>query len=591
VDYSRLEGSETALRAFEANTSPRFRYIDNLERWVEGRQYEGLKDWFDEAVSLWERAPCIVYLLTKGSIDSKKDLVVGEGHFPAITSSPDEDDEDFDKELGLGEDASRILDRFIQKAIEQSKLDKVLRDTIEQAQGSSSAVLLFGAREGRLFAETTKAKWCEPTFDKQRRCTRLEIRYPYLDPYKENGRWKVRTKIYRRVIDETEDATYFPVDAQESGKDPKPDDWRKNPELTVAHGLGICPVIWYAFMRGVSTVNNIDGNAVHDGKEDEIRALDQALSQRHRAVMFGADPQWTEHGVVPGYNPCSTPARVAIQSSVKGGDIGPNNPRTGSFLEPGSQLPARKKGPGQVWQYPDPNTKVEMHCLPGDAVKATMDHAGDLRIKLCELLAYVPLDPESIKGIRAISGKALTALRKREINRCNSIRDDFGDECIIPGVLMLLRIARILAARGAGALRIPGLKKVMPILQKFEKDDPDLRLVWGSYEDEDPEDEANTVNTTDVALKGGFITRRMAVQKVKQIFGIENVDQALETLEEEKQEAMEQEQELMGTMHELANGTNGRAGNKSGAGKHAAGGGENRKKTPGGSASVGSSSG
>ncbi|MFA5186315.1 MAG: hypothetical protein WC551_07570 [Patescibacteria group bacterium] len=586
MDYSRLEGIEKALLAFEANVSPRYRYLDCLERWVEGRQYEGLTDWFDTRKPLFERAPCIVYLLTRGSIESKRDLVVGEGHFPEITASPDEDDEDFDEETGLGPEDSETLDRFVQRAMTKAAFAPAIRESLEHGQGVGSAVLLFGARKGRPFIETTKAKWSEPTLDNEGNCTRLEIRYPYLDPYKDKaGKWKVRAKIYRRVIDETTDTTYRPADADEQGREPA---WSANPELTYSHGLGFCPVIWYPFAKGCSTANQIDGKAVHDGLLDEIRALDQALSQRHRAVLFTADPQWTECGVVPGSNPSSVGNRAVMPATQHGGPEGPDNKGTGMYIEPGNIGPARKKGPGEVWQYPDKDTKVQMHCLPGDAVKATMEHSSDLRLKLCELLAYVPLDPESIKGIRTLSGKALTALRKREINRCNGIRDDLGQHCIIPAIRMLLRLCVVLGSRGKGAIRVPGIQKTLPILQRFLEEDPDLRLIWGSYEDEDPEEEKATVDTVNVALTGKFITKRMAVQKVKNIFGIENVDQAVDMLEEEAQQAQEKELDLMGSMHKLAN-DDGTTGNQGSSGSNALGGKPPKKAFGGGNKSMATS--
>ena len=551
------------MEAFLANVTPRYRHIDNLEKWVDGKQYEGMADWFSDA-SFFEKAPCVVYQLTKSSIESKRDLVLGEGHFPFVTTSPDEDDTEesenieegyearvegktapppskkpnsqaksFSEDNGLNEEDSEEMDRLIEKIAEESHLESTMCEAIEEGQGAGTAVILFGVRDGRLFTETVKAKWCTPTFDASRKVISLKIEYPYLDVYEEREQWRVRAMMYRRIIDSWNDITFYPVELR-PGQKPKESDW--TPRLSVAHGLGECPVHWYPFMRGCSAVNEIDGRAVHEQILDEQKALDQTLSQRHRAVIFGADPQWTECGVTPGYSPTESESADVIQGTMFGGKPGPNNPLRGRYKEPGSHLPARKKGPGEVWQYPDPNTNVEMHTLPGDAVTASNDHASDLRMKLCELLAYVPLDPDSIKGLRTISGKALAALRKRETNRCNAMRRDFGDNCLIPSIKMLLRIALKIAQRGKGALRTPGINRALPILSLFVQQDPDIRLVWGSYEEEDSEDEDRIVKTTVAALMGGLITLRMAVQKISKIYGIENVDQAVARIEFEKQQ-------------------------------------------------------
>lgn len=565
MELSKLEGYDLAIRIFEKNVSPRYAALTILESWANGQQYVGLDSWFSIEKPLWERAPCIVYLLTKESIESKVDLVLGEGKFPEITTSPGEGDPlaeaekpAADDQSGLSKEDSKLIDAFIDRAMKQAGLHAAYREALYQAQEVSSAVLIFGVRKRKLFCDTTKAQWCEPTLDVDGECTRLEIKYPYMDPYKDQyGKWKIRVRIFRRVIDDQTDTTYKPADANDQGVEPKDDEWVVDQKFT--HGFGFCPVRWYPFMRGCSAANQIDGRAPHELLLDEIRALDFALSQRHRASLFAGDPQWTECGVNPGFNP-SAPARTAgVLGTPNGGPLSPTNPPTAQWAEPqGGQQPARMKSPGAVWQYPDKETKVELHCLPPEALKAVSDNAADLRMKLCEMLAFVPLDPDSISHIRQLSGKALEALRKRELNRCDRIRDDFGDGCLVPSVQMLLRICTAYtAANKKGKLNLAGLEKVAPILSRFVATDVSLRLIWGEYDSPDPTEEAAIVTATVAAHDGGLITDRMAVQKLQPIYNIENVDEAVAALQAEKAQrqadAMKQTQASQASLHALVN--------------------------------------
>lgn len=541
MDLSSLDGYSDAVKVFSANVSPRYLALENLEKWANGKQYAGLPDWFSIEKPLWERAPCITYLLTKESIESKVDLVLGEGRFPQITTSPGEGDplaeaqgDNASDQSGLDKKSSALLDAFIGRVLSQSGAHTALREALHHGQEVSSGVLIFGVRKGKLFCDTTKAHWCNPVLDVDGECASLEIKYPYLDSYKDEwGKWKVRVRLFRRVIDAESDTTFKPADADQHGKEP---DWAPDPKQVFKHGFGFCPVRWYPFLRGSSAVNQIDGKAPHELLLDEIRALDFALSQRHRAALTVGDPQWTECGVTPGFNPSAAARTAEMPGTANGGPIIPGvNPQTTSWAKPESSQPARMKSPGVVWQYPDKDTKVTLHALPGDAVKVISDHAADLRMKLCEMLAYVPLDPDAISHLRQLSAKAIEALSKRERNRCDRIRDDFGDNCLVPTVQMLLRICAAYAdGKRADKLNLAGLPKVAEILKRYLENDVSLRLVWGDYDNPDPQEEQLIVTTTVAAHEAGLITDRQAVAKLQDIYDIENVDEAVKALQAEK---------------------------------------------------------
>jgi hypothetical protein len=429
----RPEGYEEALQAIEANTSPRYKRLAELERWVAGTQYQGRCDWFNDEKPLWERAPCIVYPVVDISIQSYVDLLLGEGRFP-----------DFEE---LGPDGKRIDDtgRFLLEYHRLSHFKAFARDSVAAAMGSATTVGIHGARDGKPFSDSVPAKWCVPNLGKDNEVLSLEIRYPYLEEYKRPDRkWAVRAKLYRRTIDAEKDITYFPADADKDGKEPV---WRADPDQSFPHGLGFCPVIWYPFMKGTAPVNRIDGHAIHELLLDEIQAHDIALSQRHRCALL-SEPQPYEIGVEPGTNPTSSGRQAGVPSSASGGMVTHQNPLEGTYqYELGINQGARKKGPGYVWQYGSPDTKVGALTIGSDALKAQDENARDIRIKLMESLGVVLLDPESIKFASTTSGKALEAIKRRQLDRADKYRDDVADNFLIPTVNMQLQIASVLGNR------------------------------------------------------------------------------------------------------------------------------------------------
>lgn len=467
---AKLQGYANAAQLAHKRMSPRALRLANLEAWCDGTQYDGLADWFAD-VPIAEKAPCIVEPLVADSIESHVDMVLGEGKFPAVTSRPAEDEteaeegEASDDEGSLDEDDSAALDKLIAGAAEQVRFRALCRESLTLAMRAGGSCAIYGARNGRLFGDTLKSRWCQPELaDDGRTVVRLVIEYPYVETYQEqNGDWAVRARVFRRELDDKSDVTMLPSPA-----DIAMPNWQPNPKLSIKHGLGFCPAVWYPFLRSCSIVGQIDGDAPHANILDEIRAHDVAASQKHRAALYAGDPQWTECGVELGSNPSQAGAIVPTLMTAHGGEPSSDNPIIGHVAGGGGQQTGRKKHPGTVWQYEDKETKVTLHTLPPGALEALERHGTDLRMKLMQALAYVPLDPDSSKVMRgSLSGKALESLRERQLNRDDRIRDDFGDGFIKPSISMLLRICKV---KGAG-LRVRGLKGATDVLNQFDRGD------------------------------------------------------------------------------------------------------------------------
>ena len=536
---------DAAVRLAHEATSPRARALTRLEAFVDGTQYDGLPDWFSDRVPLWERAPCIVHASAKTAIESNVDLVVGEGRFPHVSSRHTWAEAD---ETASEESVKEEADQAIGAVIKQARLASVAREVFAHGQSCRSAVAIFGIRSGRLFIDTTKAAWCTPTLDAEGACTRLEIQYAFIDQVKEGNAVRGVAKLYRRVIDDQTDITYKTVELGSGA--PK---WV--PDVAMQHGFGFCPVVWYPHMRGCSIVGNVDGKALHENQLDEIRGLDFALSQRHRAALYAGDPQWTETGVSPGYNPTDGGRQPVViqQSSPHGGTPSVANPaHRGGYVDGARpSRKARKKSPGTVWQYQDPNTKITLHTLPGDALKALDEHCADLLHKLGEAWSVVLLSPENIRFAGVVSGKALEALRSRQYARCDQYRDDFGDRFLLPAVGMLLRIA------DAKRLRVVGLDRIRALVatagDMWSWHCPPFDLKWGAYSKPDPDEQGKLVAMAVAAKDGGLATVRAAVEMLREILHVEDIDAYLDELEEEAAQRAEQ---LHDSMKALAGDAN-----------------------------------
>jgi len=398
-----------------------------------------------------------VYPVVASAVESNVDLVFGEGRFPAFSLRS----EAADDEGALPEDAAQELERFLAKYHEVCRFRTHARMAYSAAQACGTAVGVHGVRFGKPFADLLPARWCEPVFATSGEVERLEIQYPYLETYRDaRGQWGVRAKLYRRVLTADTDTTYRPADADENGREPS---WSVDPARSVEHGLGFCPVVWYPFQRGCQSVNVIDGVAIHADLREEIKQHDIARSQLHRGALM-SEPQIVETGVAPGTNP-TDPGETASLPHVEKDAVTGEQMVVGEFRRPRNKL-ARKKGPGYVWQFSSADARVQILTYPGEALKAQADNCSDLLQKIQEGLAVVFLDPNNIKFAATTSGKALQAIKQRQVDRCDQHRDDLRDGFLAPTVSMQLRIV----AKLGGSVRLPGADNAAALLRRFDSD-------------------------------------------------------------------------------------------------------------------------
>jgi hypothetical protein len=546
---------EQAIKAIQANQSPRFQRLDLLDRYVETTQYEGKASYWDDSKPLFDRAPATVYPIVDTAIRSHVSMVLGEGRFPEITSGTDEDDRKFDDAFGLSEDESSTLDKFLTIVGRHTRWQTVYRQMLFAAMSSKTACLVVGVLNGRLKLDVVPAKWCTPTFQNDSPdapVTKLEIRYGYTKEERNEATNTVEVKAYlfRRVIDESSDTTYLPVEASADGTEPR--EWKADPKQTVPHGLGFCPVHWYRHMRGTSVAGDIDGHAIHEKLTDEITALDYCESQVVRAVLYTTDPILLEIGVDQGFNPTGDGERRSIML--------PGDPESMAQWQrpPTSAADARKgrkRGPGLAYQYPNAQSKVQFLTLPEGAMAAAEKNALRLFAKIAEAMHWLPIDPKDMMSGAQLSGRSLEWLHKRQVDYDVEIRTDFGDNAMLPAVDLVLRVVHKLGP--TGGLYLPGLAKVLPILTKFmrsrrkaadsqETEDvwmpPDFRLKWPAFFPDTAADAKADGENARADMQSGIINRKTAVARVAKHYGIQDPGKYHDDMEAEEQKRKAEEE-------------------------------------------------
>jgi hypothetical protein len=561
---AEVRNETEAHRALQVHTTARARSLDMFERYVRGTQYEGRASWWDTSKPLFERAPCVVYPIAKSAIVSHVAMVLGGHRFPVITSGTDEDDTAFDSEFGISEVDSAVLDRFIKVMVRQARLPVVCRGLLTKAMSCGTSVAIPCIRDGRFHVETVPAKFCDVEFIEDSECIvkTLEYSFAYIDIQQKDpaGRPVARCLVFRRVIDERTDTTYEP--AEVSARDDAKPQWKVKRQ--VKHGFGFCPVVWYRFQAEETSAAVVDGEPLHGTLLDEITAMDFAVSQRHRATLFCTDPILVEIGVEPGFNPTSV-----VRGSILFAP-GPDGAGDSAAMNhwAGGSRPAtsgRQRSPGLAYQYPE-GADVKLLTLAEGAMQAATENAADIEQKICETIRWCPLDPKTMQSGATLSGRALEWLHKKQIEFDDEIREEFGTDCILRLVDMLLRIVLHAGTTDKGVY-IAGLGQVLPILQRFmreqEQDDgstvpawmrPDLRLKWGDYFKPNEQDQKARGECIRADYEAGLINLTTAVEANAAFYGYENPAQYAEDLEHQKAKKKTAEMEALHAANDLLAG-------------------------------------
>jgi len=467
-------------------------------------ELEARPSFWSTDVPLAERAPCVVYPIARSAGQRVIALVFGEGRFPRATA-PGADD-------------------ALAAIVTAARLRLRMREVMEQGLSTSSACVLCAIRDGRLCVELLPSKWVTPTLDVHGAVQALDVRFRY----PENGRWY----WYRRTITPEADTVYAPCEVTDA-----PPVWV---EATSVPQPGFVPAVWVR-NEPDATQPGVDGCAFAEGLEDELEALDFALSMRHRTARYNGDPLTVR---VMG----ASDAEDDLQAE-RGRE---QDPRAGTFTGWAAGVagsiasalrPAIKKAPGRIVTVSNGGDMKLVESSGSGAAMLGAD-ADDLRRKILETLGVVMADPETV------SANASAALQKAlyapMLARCDGYRETYGE------VLRdLLRIfVRLLRSPGVrdSLVHVDGWPAMLGALDALGTD-PTITLTWGEYFDPTPADVAAGVQAMTQASGGqAVVSRRAAVGYLATLLGTKDVDGELAAITQDEAGGHAATTEMLGAL-------------------------------------------
>ena len=322
--------------------------------------------------------------------------------------------------------------------------------------------------------------------------------------------------------------------------------------LVKAHGLSFCPVIWTR--NEADDANGIDGRSLFDGSEEELEALDLTLSRRHQGLIYLGSPQLVETGVDEDDGPDAEGTRGSFNMSAGAG--GGSNPH-GS-----TEAKRRRTGPDTVWTYHGKQVKHELLETSGKAFEVATMHVNDLRSRLLETWGVVLTSmSDTISKVTTgaeMSAKFLALAHAPLIGLVQEYRHNYWANSLEPLLVMCLRIcAEVSTTDVEGSRRyvlVPNSDKVAELVRPMLNVDvgdskqfqpPRLTPQWGQFFEPSSQEINQRTEAASKAKDSKLVTGETATKFISHDFGVENVQEERDKIEDEKsqEDASEAERE------------------------------------------------
>lgn len=469
----------------------RYRRLDALEQVWKGTAYDGRPSWWDATVPLAERAPCVVDPIARRAGRKLRNLVFGEGRFPALSAKAGPADVEG---LALADAEAAALTAALERVVKQAQLRLRARQMLDAGLMCGTSVTVCMLRAGRLHVQVLPAKWCTPEFDPAdpERVTSLDVRYRYAGVDPETGRdghlW------YRRLITETADVTFAPVACRDDGREPA---WTPDPAQTFA--TEFCAVDWHRNLPEPGDPDALDGAPLCAGLEGEMECRDFALSQRHRNGRYNGEPQI----VLAGGRLPEPDGRTARPPATNLGTA----EKPSLWRRFGDAIGVTKKAPGKVWELKEGASAAMLESTGAGATILGDDAEGIERV-INNTIGIVDADP-SVIGAGDLSSKALHLLFADMLGVASDLRECWG-AALVRVAQTLLRLLTTDAALNGG-LKLAGARDAGLLLRRFRRAiadgttrwfPPPLELAWGPYFEPSAQEIGTAVDTAQKANGG-----------------------------------------------------------------------------------------
>jgi len=542
-------------QAFDPAARPEFlgftsrsRKLQELHDLYLGKQYEGRPDWWTglkgnrgDPVPLRERKPCTIYRLPEAATKQVVRFLYGDGRFPTVTvDRPDDTD---DGGVAISEDNQKLLEEWFANLIEAARIKPIERQRAQRCISIGTAVTIVSLRDGKFVFEHPLPQNCWAEFrhdDPDDAVTRLVWCYSFLKEVVEEKTGKPCEKLFmfRREWDDSNVYVYDDVEVP-AGQQYEKIAWGE-PKIE-PHGLSFCPVIWTR--NEADDANGVDGRSLFGGSEEELEALDLTLSRRHQGLIYLGSPQLVETGVKEDDGPDADGVRGSFNMSASAGE--------GSNPHGSTDTKRRRTGPDTVWTYHGEKVKLELLETSGKAFEVATKHVDDLRSRLLETWGVVLTSmSDTISRVTTgaeMSAKFLALAHAPLIGLVQEYRHNYWANSLEPLLIMCLRICAEASGPDADGspryILIPKSDKVAEIVRPMLAVDvggstqwqpPRLKPEWGQFFEPSSQEISQRADAATKASDGKLITGKTATAFIAHDFGIENVDEERDEIEDER---------------------------------------------------------
>lgn len=463
-------------------------------------------------VALKKRRPSARMDLPRVIVNELSAMTFGDKKFPSIMIDGDCDADDYVNEL------CRI-----------SKLPSKILEARNNGGANGTAVMSWGFVNGKPVIEVHRRsqvdvlEWADY---EERRPAEVIKAYTYSRRvYDKEGKPKQKIFYYARYWNEHVDICWRDI-PEEIGVTNK---WWMMPSKSVVHEYELCPVYW---IQNNPDSDDIDGIGDYiDGSHTNFDEIDKLLSATTKGTTANVDPTLVVH---------------ANQSENKG------------VLRKGSENAIYSEKGASYLE------------LTGTSIETALKVLEKLRQIELDKAGVVILDQEKTGGT-ALSASAMRQRYARMIARVDILRTQY--ECAIITILSdMLEVARFLETKPvqtADGGQIWSRVMLPPRVEKVEDEKNDdeienrhekniievertpgissnITVTWPPYFEPNWTDKKDAIETVNKATnKQQVLSQRKAVNSIAPLFGIDDTDQELGEIDEDKKRQIKRTQELM----------------------------------------------
>ncbi len=467
MDWNALQDS---MQIRDTDYPPRRARLVALARVLAGEQYDHIDTPFSvertpggDYIPLDRRRPTVRTGWCRTVVDDSVSMLFGQGRWPA-PSAPSQDGKE-NPTVG----ALRALADATQLAATMAEA--------ATAGSVGSVAILFRVLANQPYFDVFPTTYLTPEWDPAAPRTLLRVtekRKVRRADLVASGYAGLADDIelfwFQRRWDADEETWFVPWPVGDRTHAPQ-----RDAERSAVHGLGAVPLVW---IRNLAGGDGIDGACTFAGGLNTEIEADYQLSQGGRGLKYSSDPTLL---IKEPAGPMEMPARIggAASALIVGGD------GDAKLLEiSGSAADA-------VTNYVTHLHKYAMGAMHGDA--SDRDKLGS-----------------------AQSGRAMELMKQPLIWLTSRLRMSYGDG----GVLPLLRLVCLASNRIKGGVSCGGVRQT-------GLDPAGLVLTWPPFFHPTYDDKQAEATAVTTLVKGGIMSRRMAVQAVGEGYDLADVDSEL----------------------------------------------------------------